>query len=191
MRIIKYLSLILVIICSIEFAFPQNTNNRSTVHKNSFNIDSLEVFLIKAKKNTYASQGDNASVEPLLPGTKQLEYQEGDFFYRDIYVGMSYFVGQEIVYFKNNPIWSMCYAGGVEENVTEESDITQVYRFLRDALGKVSKENLFRGPKIVKDNNKEYIHVSDGTIESSSGSESIRIDGKRVYHLRYNGGIIK
>ncbi|MHA2220172.1 MAG: DUF5680 domain-containing protein [Candidatus Hodarchaeales archaeon] len=191
MRIIKYLSFILIIISSFKFAFPQNTNNSGTMHKKNFDIESLEDFLIKAKKNTYASQGDNASVEPLLPGTKQLEYQEGDFFYRDIYVGMSYFVGQEIIYFKNNPIWSMCYAGGVEENVTEESDIMQVYRYLRVVLGKVSKENIFRGPKIVKDDDKEYINESDGTIESFSGSEYITINGKRVYHLHYSGGIIK
>jgi hypothetical protein len=104
---------------------------------------------------------------------------------------MSYFVGQEIVYFKNNPIWSMCYAGGVEESVTEESDISEIYRFLRVALGKVSKENIFRGPEIVKGGDKEYINESDGTIEFFSGSEYITINNKRVYHLHYNGGIIK
>jgi hypothetical protein len=48
-------------------------------------------FLIKAKKATYASQGDNASVTPLLEGSRQLEFQEGNFLYRDVYFGMSYF----------------------------------------------------------------------------------------------------
>ena len=156
-----------------------------------FDRQGFVVFLIKAKKNGYASQGDNTSIEPLIPGTKQLEYKEGDFFYRDIYVGMSYFVGQEIVYFKNKIIWSMCYAGGIEKNNIEQSDIIQIYEFLRVALSKVSKDNIFRGPKIVKDNNKEYINESNGTLELFTGSEYIKMNGKRVYQLQYNGGLIK
>lgn len=70
-------------------------------------------FLIQAKKATYASQGDNASVTPLLKGSRQLEFLEGDFLYRDIYFGMSYFIGQETVYYKGNPIWSMSYSGRI------------------------------------------------------------------------------
>ena len=57
-------------------------------------------FLLQAKRQTYASRGDSATVTPLVPGTKQLEYYAGLFFYRDIYVGMAYFVGQEIVSYR-------------------------------------------------------------------------------------------
>ncbi|WP_407652292.1 DUF5680 domain-containing protein, partial [Geobacillus icigianus] len=28
---------------------------------------------------------------------------------------MSYFAGQEVVYYQGNPIWSMCYSGGVDK----------------------------------------------------------------------------
>ena len=42
-------------------------------------------FLISAKRQTYASQGDNAPVAPLVLGSRQLEYQEGVLLYRDIY----------------------------------------------------------------------------------------------------------
>jgi hypothetical protein len=34
-------------------------------------------FLVDAKQNTYASQGDSASLKPLLPDTRQLEYRKG------------------------------------------------------------------------------------------------------------------
>jgi hypothetical protein len=37
-------------------------------------------------------------VTPLVPGSKQLEYRDGEYLYRDIYVGMAYFVGQEVVF---------------------------------------------------------------------------------------------
>ena len=47
--------------------------------------------LLPAKRHTYASQGDEAAVAPLLPGTKQLESRDGLFFSRDMYVGMAYF----------------------------------------------------------------------------------------------------
>lgn len=57
----------------------------------------LERFLFLAKSATDAAQGDAASVAPLLADSKQLEYRDGPLLYRDIYVGMVRFVGQEIV----------------------------------------------------------------------------------------------
>jgi hypothetical protein len=68
--------------------------------RNMYTEEKFLDFLIKAKKATYASQGDNASVTPLLEGSRQLEFQEGHFLYRDIYFGMSYFACQEIVYYQ-------------------------------------------------------------------------------------------
>lgn len=54
-------------------------------------------FLLDAKRATYAAQGDEATVAPLLPGSKQLEYRAGDYVYRDVYFGVAYSVGQEVV----------------------------------------------------------------------------------------------
>jgi hypothetical protein len=73
----------------------------------AFPREALVHFLLQAKRHTYASQGDEATVAPLVPGTKQLEYRDGLFFYRDIYVGMAYFVGQEIVSYQHDPV-GMC-----------------------------------------------------------------------------------
>jgi hypothetical protein len=41
--------------------------------------EALVHFLLQAKRHTYASQGDDATVAPLVPGTKQLEYRDGLF----------------------------------------------------------------------------------------------------------------
>jgi len=75
--------------------------------------DSLARFLHTAKLATSAAaQGDSASVEPVLPSTKQLEFVQGNFLYRDIYAGMTFFVGRALVYHLKRPVWSMAYSGG-------------------------------------------------------------------------------
>lgn len=74
-------------------------------------------FLVRAKRHTYASHVDDASVTPLLSGSRQLEYREDSFFYRDIYFGVNYFVGQETVYNEEQPYWAMSYAGGVNPSI--------------------------------------------------------------------------
>lgn len=75
--------------------------------------ETLLDFLIRAKNPTYASQGDEASVSPLLEGSRQLEFREGPFFYRDVYFGMRFFTELEVVYHQGRPVWSMSYSGGV------------------------------------------------------------------------------
>ena len=77
------------------------------------NRGELAAFLLQAKLHTYAAQGDEASVAPLLPGSRQLEYRDGFWFYRDIYFGGERFVGQETVYYDSTPVWAMSYAGGI------------------------------------------------------------------------------
>jgi hypothetical protein len=56
--------------------------------------DDLALFLRSAKAATYAAQGDDASVPPVLQDTKQLEFRAGEFLYRDIYAGVFRIAGQ-------------------------------------------------------------------------------------------------
>ncbi|TYP51307.1 hypothetical protein LZ11_01902 [Thermosediminibacter litoriperuensis] len=147
-------------------------------------------FLIKAKRATYASQGDDASVTPLLEGSRQLEFREGHFLYRDIYFGMRFFAGQEVVYYKGNPIWSMCYSGGVEK----DSDIEfarKVYDFLRKAMRNVGAENPFRGPKEYIEGDYVYRDSNEGGLDRFKGKETISFAGKVVYSLNYCGGFVR
>ena len=70
----------------------------------------LTQFLLKARTKTYA--GHSGRVKPLLVGSKQLEYKEDNWLYRDIFnIGNNKFAGLETIYFKNKPIWSMSYYG--------------------------------------------------------------------------------
>jgi hypothetical protein len=92
-------------------------------------LDAFVGFLLQAKRATYAAVGDDAAVAPLVPGSKQLEYRAGDYLYRDIYLGMPFFVGQEVVAHRDRPVWSMSYAGGMRRP-SPDADARAVYAFL-------------------------------------------------------------
>lgn len=154
-------------------------------------IEEFLEFLIEAKKSTYASQGDEASVPPQFNGSKQLEYKSGDYFYRDVYFGMSFFVGQEIVEYKNKPIWSMVYSGGMTGLDYTKDEISNTYRMLRKALKLVDKQSLYRGPSAWKEEEFTYLNEFKEKSKNFYGYESISKNGRKLYELRYNGGILE
>jgi hypothetical protein len=155
-----------------------------------FPREALGHFLLQAKRHTYASQGDDATVVRLVPGTKQLEYRDGLFFYRDIYVGMAYFVGQEIVSYQDHPVWSMSYAGGVHSTVQDRAEVRAIYAFLRLALRQGTVAQPYRGPAVVRDGPYVYTNQSHGTLEAFWGHERITGNMQLVYELHYSGGVL-
>ena len=146
-------------------------------------------FLYKAKLATYAGQSDDASVVPALLDSKQLEYRDGEFFYRDIYVGMLRFVGQEIVYLSNQAVWSMCNAGGLI-NYNDPNLAKPIYRFLRQALLNVSPELPLRGPKTFKDCDMLYNCSCQGSLQAFNGIETIAQKSTLLYELHFSGGYL-
>jgi len=152
--------------------------------------EALPGFILRAKRATYAAQGDDATVTPLLPGSRQLEYREGDWFYRDVYFGMAGFAGLEIIHEANDPRWSMAYAGGVIAGASR-AQMGQVYAFLRSALQRGTLEAPFRGPSRYESFGYEYVNEWRGTVEDFSGAELIRRDGGVVYRLTYAGGSVR
>jgi hypothetical protein len=147
-------------------------------------------FIIQAKKATYASQGDDASVKPLLDGSRQLEFENGDFLYRDIYFGMSNFVGQELVYYHGKPLWSMAYSGGVVKPYNVEF-IRDIYSFLRKAMRNITLENPYRGPKEFIEEEFIYRDSNTSNISEFIGNEIITYKNEIVYRLNYTGGFIR
>ena len=152
--------------------------------------DAFITFLLNAKRHTYAAQGDDATVTPLLPNSRQLEYQNGALLYRDIYFGLSRFAGQEVIYHASSPIWAMSYSGGLVPSMVISVETKQVYAFLRAALSLVVSERPYRGPNIFQENAYIYTGESQGNIESFSGVETITYDSHQVYQLHYSGGLI-
>jgi hypothetical protein len=148
-------------------------------------------FLVKAKSQTYAAQGDDATLTPLLPGSRQLEYRDGPLLYRDIYFGGAYFVGQETVYYNSSALWAMGYAGGVKSGVGRPIDMRQVYDFLRAALRQVAVERPYRGPRTFRQGEYSYCDESQGPFDDFWGVETIAHRDQQVYQLRYSGGLLR
>lgn len=144
-------------------------------------------FLRAAKLSTYAAQGDDATVPPLLPGSKQLEYSCAPFLYRDIYVGMFGFVGQEVVYLDGQAYWSMAYSGGLVPAIPN-AEASSIYRALRSALSAVPEALPLRGPATFKHQGLSYVCTVSGDIERFQGWESIARIGQLVYELHFSGG---
>ncbi|MCI2430609.1 DUF5680 domain-containing protein [Candidatus Acetothermia bacterium] len=150
--------------------------------------DAFIRFLINAKRQTYASQGDEVTVTSLLAGSRQLEYREGNLLYRDIYFGSAFFVGQETVYYDAAPIWAMGYAGGITSTAVPTA---QVYEFLRAALRQVTAERPYRGPNVFRERDYVYINETEGDVERFWGVETITYKGQQIYQLRYAGGLLR
>ena len=147
----------------------------------------LAEFLVQAKRATYAARGDEASVTPLLSGSRQLEYRLGNVLYRDIYVGSEFFVGQETVYENDKPVWAMSDAGGMA-STTVNAD--EVYPFLQKALRQVEAASPYRGPGLIRGDDFQYTSQTNGTLENFWGIERISRNRGVIYELRYHGGRI-
>jgi hypothetical protein len=146
-------------------------------------------FLRRAKLATYAAQGDDASVEPRLPDSKQLEFADGSYLYRDIYVGLLRFVGQEIVYRDARAFWSMAYAGRLNSEVTG-SEAVSIYRALREALSATPVDFPVRGPRELEAHGLRYSCTSVGSIATFHGEERISRGSEVLFELRFAGGTL-
>lgn len=145
----------------------------------------LEKNLKEAKINTYASGGEEEV--RLKDSGKKFEYKKGNFYYRDIYYGFSPFVGEEIVFYQQKPIWGMNYFGKVIARLTSAK---KIYLFLREALKKVPEDKPFRGPDNFNNDDFEYTNSVEGGLDKFIGQEKIFYKKELVYILDYHGGLI-
>ena len=150
-------------------------------------IKQLSKFLVKAKINTYTSSGEGGE-KIIFDKSKEFEFIEGEFKYRDRYFGLNPFVGEEIVWQGEKVVWSMNYYGEIVSKITSTKN---VYQFLQEALKKITEDKPFRGPDNFKKNDLEYINEIKGTVEKFKGRETIFYKGKLIYRLSYHGGAIK
>ncbi len=150
----------------------------------------LPEFLVAAKISTYAAGGADSSteVEPLIPGSRQFEFREGDLLYRDIYFGEAHFAGQEVVYLGGTPIWSMCYSGGWTRPLEQPEESLRLARVLRAALRKVPEAIPYRGPSLYEEAPYNYRNSVSGSLNRFEGYETIDRDGTVAYRLVYLGG---
>lgn len=137
-------------------------------------------FLLTARTKTYA--GNGGKVEPALSGSKQLEYIEGEYLYRDIYyVGAHVFLGIETIYFQNKPVWNMVYRGDWNDITDEE-----VANFLPSAL--IANANTARTNQRVEwtKDNYRYLCEGEGELENFFGTETVFKDDQSVHRVMYH-----
>jgi len=148
------------------------------------NKHELEKFLVTARMKTYASDGEK--VESVLSGSSQLEYAENDWLYRDIfYTGQNNFTGLEAIYFKDKPVFSMCYYGNW--GVMTEAEIDAI---LQGALRANPETRTYKPIKWEKDGFFYDCSPDTDSFDEVSGSEVITKDGERVYYLYYAGSVL-
>ena len=149
----------------------------------------LQEFLFDANKNGYA--GDVKEIKPQRPGFKEMEYRKGNWYFRDSYSGFFMAPGQEVVYFKNNPIWAMSYSGGMIDGFRENQDFAiKTFQFLKKTLLKMNPENPFRGPENFSEKDWEYKSQLMGDVVDFAGNEQIFYQGKLVFSQNFMGGLI-
>ncbi|MDD5528068.1 MAG: DUF5680 domain-containing protein [Patescibacteria group bacterium] len=149
-------------------------------------MKNLKKFLVKAKKNTYASNGEFGE-KRLADGAKELTFKRGNFFYRDRYYGSNKFIGQEVVFYDKKSIWAMNYSGRCFKS---DISVKEIYVFLKKCLKKVSVKNIFRGPENYKLGDFKYKNKSSGNVDDFFGEEIIYFKNKKVYELKYHGGLV-
>lgn len=152
------------------------------------NTDTLAKFLNEANKATYANKSAS-KVAPSRLKSEDYHFEKDGLIYHDTYFGVRDFIGEEIIYESENPVWGANYFGFVLDEEVSEKD---VYDFLRKALMQEYDDMIpVRGPSSFSADDKEYRFVADGDLANFSGKEEILFGGEVVYRCLIHGGMIK
>ncbi len=150
------------------------------------NREDLLAFIAKAHRNTFAAPDEIRELykckKPRIPGHKEFCFDEEDWEYWDSYGDSLWAPGQEIISFKDIPVWRMNYQGRTLGKGKE------IFPFLRRALMNFSDDMPFRGPKKYQEDNKTYSFNLIGDVETFTGLESVTIDNKTVFYQNVMGG---
>lgn len=136
-------------------------------------------FLLQAKRSTYAAHGPEAA--PLRPGSHDFVFEQEIWRYQDSYLGGNNFIGQEIVWHDQVPVWGMNYSGQVIDTPFSGD-------FLKNALMHVQATMPYRGPQLLQNGSWTYHCQADGMVEWFSGREDIYFENKHVYVCQFHGG---
>jgi hypothetical protein len=150
-------------------------------------IDTLNAFIVRAKAATYVGNGEKAP--PCRLGSHDLRFADGEWAYLDSYFGGTDFIGEEVVYFAEKPVWAMNYYG----RILREDLITaaQTGQMIKASLSLMYKEGRFLGGFEHTENDLTYVDSSEGAADSFRGRKFIRRGQEVAYELVYHGGLIK
>lgn len=152
------------------------------------NTDKLAQFLNAANKATYANKSAPKVASSRIK-SEDYHFEKDNLIYHDTYFGGRDFIGEEIVYENEKPVWSANYFGFVlDENISEKD----VYDFLRRALMQEYDDVIpVRGPAKFSDGGWTYQFTTSGGLENLAGQEEILLDEKIVYCCLIHEGSIR
>ena len=67
----------------------------------------------------------------------------------------------------------------------------KIYSFLKKCLKKVNANNPFRGPSEYQSGEYIYKNKTKGDIDNFYGEELICYKNKKIYELKYHGGLVE
>lgn len=151
------------------------------------NSAELERFVVAAKQRTYVGGGKPET--PCRSGSHDLGWQDGAWRYLDSYFGGSDFVGQEVVWHGDDPVWAMNYYGYIQRD--DLIDAASAGATIKAALSAMYEEGRFLGGWIWQGRHGLYQDVSEGDVTHFAGHETISCGGEIAYRLDYHGGLIR
>jgi hypothetical protein len=150
-------------------------------------LEQLHDFIVKAKAATYVGSGLPSPA--CRPKSHDLQFSAGDFAYLDSYFGGQDFIGEEVVYYQDEPVWAMNYYGRIlEPELIEAAEAGMV---IKQSLTEMYKEGRFLGGFEHQTELGTYFDTSEGDVAAFTGREWIERGGVKVYELVYHGGMIK
>ena len=149
-------------------------------------IIQLQDFLSRAMCATYAGEGK--PVAPYRSEFIELEFQENDWHYRDSYAGYAQSWGQEVIWYKQKPLWTQIYGGGMKDlkNVTK-AFCEETFTFLKQALSQKHTHFQPRGPILFQQENWLYKCEWQGDITQFSGHEEIYYQSNLIFIHDFRG----
>lgn len=154
----------------------------------NISLDQLFEFVDLAVKSTYAAGQPPLKISERKDFFEYL-FTQGDWHYRDSYVGHTKSTGQEIVRFQNEVVWANSYCGGMIAGSEQLAD--QTFSFLKQALSQ-TKNNFqsLRGPASFSNDNWSYRYHQEGSIDNFYGYEEILFNNQVVFFHRAIGGTV-
>lgn len=150
-------------------------------------IDELSAFIVRAKAATYV--GDGAHVTPSRAGSHDLRFLDGKWAYYDSYFGGTDFIGEEVVYYAEKPVWAMNYYGRILRD--DLLTAAQAGQMIKVGLSRMYQEGRFLGGFEHAENDLTYVDSSEGSADCFHGREFIRRGQEIAYELVYHGGLIR
>ncbi len=152
-----------------------------------FSLGQLVTFIVQAKAATYVGGGAKSLAH--RPGAHDLEFRQGAYAYLDSYFGGTDFIGQEVVYYQERPVWAMNYYGRIL--VPSRITAAEAGHVIKASLSAMYAEGRFLGGFEHTVDGMTYTDTNQGDAASFAGVEWIVREGVRAYELVYHGGLLK